>query len=184
MTEETRNGEVDRRGWLVWMSLLLGALGTAMAGVPIVGYILGALVRPQRDEWITLGPLDRFPPEETTLVTFANPLRQPWDGMTAATAVYVRRQRGQNINVFAVNCTHLGCPVSWFPQSGLFMCPCHGGIYYADGALASGPPPRGLYEFPWRIRSDGQVEIYGGHLPTLQDTFDEGEASRSPAGRG
>lgn len=183
MTQDLRTGEVNRRGWLVWMSLLLGALGAAMAGAPIVGYILGALVRPRRDEWIALGPLNRFPPHETTLVTFANPLRQSWDGMTANTAVYVRRLDGRNINVFAVNCTHLGCPVSWFPQSGLFMCPCHGGIYYADGAKASGPPPRGLYEYQWRLRN-GQLEILGGHLPTLQDTLDPRDDPRSTSGRG
>ena len=53
-----------------------------------------------------------------------------------------RRDRFQ---VFAINCAHLGCPVRWFPESGLFMCPCHGGVYYDDGARASGPPPRGLY---------------------------------------
>ena len=48
--------------------------------------------------------------------------------------------------VFAMNCAHLGCPVTWFPQSGLFMCPCHGGVYYEDGQRASGPPTRGLFQ--------------------------------------
>ena len=47
--------------------------------------------------------------------------------------------------VLSVNCAHLGCPVTWFPQSGLFMCPCHGGVYYANGEHASGPPPRGCF---------------------------------------
>ena len=55
--------------------------------------------------------------------------------------------------MLAVNCAHLGCPVSWFPQSGLFMCPCHGGVYYANGDRASGPPPRGLFRCAWRIAS-------------------------------
>jgi len=44
--------------------------------------------------------------------------------------------------ILAVNCAHLGCPVEWFQESGLFMCPCHGGVYYANGERASGPPPR------------------------------------------
>ncbi len=47
--------------------------------------------------------------------------------------------KGHKFLVFAVNCAHLGCPVAWFPQSGLFMCPCHGGVYYANGERASGP---------------------------------------------
>jgi Rieske Fe-S protein len=72
--------------------------------------------------------------------------------------------------VLAINCAHLGCPVSWFPQSGLFMCPCHGGVYYSDGARASGPPPRGLYHCVWRVRK-GTIEIQAPHYPTLQDTL-------------
>ena len=58
--------------------------------------------------------------------------------------------------VLAVNCAHLGCPVEWFPESGLFMCPCHGGVYYANGERASGPPPRGLFRCVYRVkRADG-----------------------------
>ena len=89
-------------------------------------------------------------PGSTRLVTFDNPIRQPWDGLTAMTGVYVRRQspgeadqKDGKFLIFAVNCAHLGCPVEWFPQSGLFMCPCHGGVYHANGERASGPPPRG-----------------------------------------
>ena len=110
-------------------------------------------------------------------MTFDNPLRQPWDGMTAHTGVYVRnegqddRQQDQFL-VLAVNCAHLGCPVSWFPQSGLFMCPCHGGVYYANGERASGPPPRGLFHCVWRVR-DGQLEVQAPHYPTLQDTLEQ-----------
>jgi Rieske Fe-S protein len=89
------------------------------------------------------------------------------------TGVYVRRQvpgdadQGRFL-IFAVNCAHLGCPVEWFPQSGLFMCPCHGGVYHANGDRASGPPPRGLYECVWRER-DGKLEVRAPHYPTLQD---------------
>ena len=74
--------------------------------------------------------------------------------------------RAISFQVFAVNCAHLGCPVRWFPQSKLFMCPCHGGVYYEDGSRASGPPPRGLYEYEYEIR-DGQLWVRGGELPTL-----------------
>jgi len=36
------------------------------------------------------------------------------------------------------------------------MCPCHGGAYYRDGSRASGPPERGLFEYPYKVR-DGMV---------------------------
>ena len=34
---------------------------------------------------------------------------------------------------------------------------------------ASGPPPRGLFEYEWRIDGDS-FEILGGRLPGLQET--------------
>jgi hypothetical protein len=45
------------------------------------------------------------------------------------------------------------------------MCPCHGGAYYRDGSRASGPPERGLFEYPYRVK-DGVVTIQAGELPT------------------
>ena len=71
--------------------------------------------------------------------------------------------------VFAINCAHLGCPVRWFPESRLFMCPCHGGVYYEDGSRASGPPPRGLY----RVRATRSRTASSGcaaaSCPTLSE---------------
>ncbi len=165
-----------RRSFLQWLTFAAGGVASAILGVPIVGYLLGAL-RKHPIHWVELGPPDRFPPDETRLATFRNPMGQPWDGMAAQMGVYVRNvgrdEKGQDrFLVFAMNCAHLGCPVTWFPQSGLFMCPCHGGVYYEDGERASGPPPRGLFHCVWRVR-DGQLEIQAPHLPTLQHTLDK-----------
>jgi Rieske Fe-S protein len=114
------------------------------------------------------------PPGETRVVTFDNPIQTPWDGIVAQTNVFVRYEgkddhQTDKFLVLAVNCAHLGCPVSWFPQSGLFMCPCHAGVYYANGEHASGPPPRGLYHCVSRVR-DGNLEVQAPHFPTLHDT--------------
>jgi Rieske Fe-S protein len=158
-----------RRTFIRW---LVGAAGTAagvVLAVPLVRYLVGPLRRPPR-EWVPLGPVSKYPEGETRLATFDNPIRQPWDGMTAHTGVFVRNLGEEEFLVFAVNCAHLGCPVEWFPQSGLFMCPCHGGVYYEDGAHASGPPPRGLFQCVWRV-ADGQLYVQAPHLPTLQDTL-------------
>jgi Rieske Fe-S protein len=77
----------------------------------------------------------------------------------------VRHIDADRFQVFAINCMHLGCPVRWFPQSSLFLCPCHGGAYYADGSRASGPPERGLFEYRYRI-AGSELEIEVGTLPT------------------
>ena len=99
------------------------------------------------------------------MATFRNPYVMPADGKTVDTACWVRRIAGEQFQVFAINCAHLGCPVRWFQQSGLFMCPCHGGAYYRDGSRASGPPERGLFEYPYKV-DNGLVTIQAGELPT------------------
>jgi Rieske Fe-S protein len=169
-----------RRTVLAGLTLLLGLVASVAAGVPVVGYLLGALRKP-RTVWVALGPVNTFPRDETRLHTFDNPLRLPWDGTAAHTGVYVRylgaNQRHEHqFRVFSINCTHLGCPVSWFPQSGLFMCPCHGGVYYENGDRASGPPPRGLFHCVWRVRG-GLLEIRAPHFPTLHDTLEQSAMS-------
>lgn len=183
MSEVERPGaaEPERRPFLRWLTIVFGGLAGALAGIPIVGYFV--LPKPKKIAWVPLGRANEFAEGETRLVTFDNPLRQPWDGMIAHAGVYVRNEGvdgdGQlRFLVLAVNCAHLGCPVSWFPQSGLFMCPCHGGVYYADGARASGPPPRGLFHCVWRIEND-ELQIEAPHYPTLQDTLDPHDESRT-----
>jgi Rieske Fe-S protein len=162
-----------RRTFFEWITYGLGAVAAVVVGIPLVGYATG--IRKKPVAWVPLGIIESFPLNETRLMRFENPIRQPWDGVVAKTGVYVRNQ-GQDhpdqFLVLAMNCAHLGCPVSWFPQSGLFMCPCHGGVYYADGQRASGPPPRGLFRCVWRIQG-GQLEVQAPHYPTLQDTLDQ-----------
>ena len=109
-----------------------------------------------------------FPEGQTRLATYRNPFTEPWDGETADIPCWVRRITGEKFQVFAINCAHLGCPVRWFAESRLFLCPCHGGVYYEDGSRASGPPPRGLYQYEYRVEN-GQLIVRGGELPTLSD---------------
>jgi menaquinol-cytochrome c reductase iron-sulfur subunit len=172
MTEPVRDPSASaghsRRVFLFKLSLLInGAVGAVLA-VPIFGYLLGPSLKKGSSEnsWITLGPLADFPEGETRLVNYRNPVTTQWDGQTGDIPCWVRRVSGNTFQVFAINCAHLGCPVRWFAQSKLFLCPCHGGAYYADGSRASGPPERGLFEYDHRI-DDGTLMISAGKMPTL-----------------
>ena len=157
-----------RRAFLFKISLLANGLVAAVLGLPILGYLLGpALKKKGADEsWISLGPLNDFPEGETRLATFRNPTTTEWDGQTGDLPCWVRRIEGAKFQVFAINCAHLGCPVRWFAESKLFLCPCHGGAYYEDGARASGPPERGLFEYQHKIEG-GKLMIVAGKMPTL-----------------
>jgi Rieske Fe-S protein len=156
----------SRRGFLFTLGVALSAAAAVLAGIPVIGFIFGPIRRQAGQAWIKLGPVATYPEGQTRLAIYENPFRVAWDGPTAKIACWVRRTGGEQFQVFAINCAHLGCPVRWFPQSRLFMCPCHGGVYYEDGSRASGPPPRGLFEYEYRIR-EGQLWVRGGQLPTL-----------------
>ena len=159
---------LSRRAMLAKFGMIFnGIVGTIIA-VPIVRYLLSPITRARKTSyasWLALGPLDQYHAGETRLATFRNPDVVPWDGKTADSACWVRCIDANTFQVFAINCAHLGCPVRWFPQSGLFMCPCHGGAYYEDGSRASGPPERGLFEYPHKIE-EGKLFIKAGELPT------------------
>jgi Rieske Fe-S protein len=160
--------KMTRRGMLVTIGLFVNGLVAAAIAVPLGRYVLSSVTRGRSGaylSWLPLGAVARFPVGETRLATFRNPTAMPTDGKTVDTACWVRHVEGERFQVFAVNCAHLGCPVRWFPQSGLFMCPCHGGAYYRDGSRASGPPERGLFEYPSKVQ-DGVLLIHAGELPT------------------
>ncbi len=164
----TYENKISRRGMFMKLGILFNGLVATALAVPIVRFLLASVTRGHGSaylSWVSLGRVNEFPEGETRLATFRNPYVMPTDGKTVDTACWVRRIEGEQFQVFAVNCAHLGCPVRWFPQSGLFMCPCHGGAYYRDGSRASGPPERGLFEYPYKVEN-GLVTIQAGELPT------------------
>lgn len=154
----------DRRTFLIKISLGLSALAAAAAGIPVISALLAPLLRQPLQTWRDIGTLNQFKIGNTQLVKFENPNPEPWAGITAHSAAWVRRESEQNIIAFSVNCTHLGCPVRWENGAQLFMCPCHGGVYYKDGSVASGPPPKGLIQYPVRI-NNGKVQLMTQPLP-------------------
>jgi Rieske Fe-S protein len=163
-TEDT----LSRRGFFMKLGILFNGFAAMVVAVPVVRFLLSSVTGGRANaylSWVPLGRIDQFPQGETRLATFRNPNVMPTDGKTVDTACWVRRVAGDQFQVFAINCAHLGCPVRWFPQSGLFMCPCHGGAYYRDGSRASGPPERGLFEYPHKVES-GLITIQAGELPT------------------
>src|ERR1700688_1415817 len=166
MSDDERT--LSRRGWLMKLGIIFNGLVAAALAMPVVGFILSSITRSKGNgylSWVSLGPVSEFPEGETRLATFKNPNVMPTDGKTVDTACWVRRIEGDQFQVFAINCAHLGCPVRWFPQSGLFMCPCHGGAYYEDGSRASGPPERGLFEYHYKVEQ-GKLLIQAGEMPT------------------
>ncbi len=164
MRDHEKRAPMSRRRFLTSISLAAGGIGAAVIGLPMVGFMLAPLIRRAPQQWRAVGPVDQFKPGQTVEVSFADASPLPWSGPLARTGAWLRRNPDGSFNAFVINCTHLGCPVNWLASANLFMCPCHGGVYYADGTVAAGPPPRPLFQYQTRV-NNGQVEILTGPIP-------------------
>lgn len=163
--EENKKYELDqRRSFLTKLILSIGGFISAVLAFPLVTAMLDPVTRKKREVWRAVGRLDEFEVGETRMVTFKNASPYSWSEKIANSAAYVRRGEDDSFLALSVNCTHLGCPVRWEEKSKLFMCPCHGGVYYKDGSRAAGPPPRGMFHYEIRV-SDNQVEIRTESIP-------------------
>ena len=161
---------LGRRAFLTRVTLGLSGAIAALVGIPIVGYLIAPLFRTLPVDFVEVGKVADFAVGQTKLVSVRDPSPLAWAGQTADTALWVRRRQDSGplmFQVFNVNCTHLGCPVNWREQAGIFLCPCHGGVFYADGTVAGGPPERPLFQRGWK-RDAGRLMVKTEPLPTIQ----------------
>jgi menaquinol-cytochrome c reductase iron-sulfur subunit len=157
---------VSRRRFLSRISLALSGLAAGVVSVPIIAYLLSPLLQAPPENWLDVGQVQNFQTGLTVEVGYDDPSPLPWAGQTARTAVWLRRTADTPpaFIAFALNCTHLGCPVNWRPDAQLFLCPCHGGVYYADGTVAGGPPPKALPQLQVRVTPDQRVQVLAAGL--------------------
>ena len=164
MSDQSTDKEISRRKFFMKLSLGVAGLGAAAVAVPVVSALLAPLLEQPEQKWRTVGKLDDFPVGATKLVTFIDADPKPYAGTTANSGAWLRRDAQNHFIAFAVNCTHLGCPVRWENEAHLFMCPCHGGVYYEDGSVAAGPPPKSLTKYQVRVLNN-DVQIKTAPLP-------------------
>ena len=85
-----------------------------------------------------------------------------------------RKEIMDKLNVLSNSCAHLGCPVRWFPEQQLYLCPCHGGLYDINGGWVGGPPPRAMYRYTdAEVREDGK--LYVRHKYDIEPGLDKQE---------
>jgi len=156
--------ELTRRKFFERLSIVLFGFGSFILLVPMVGFVVAPLFKRRPEVWRPVGAIDDFKIGTTTAVVFYDAAALPWAGVASKTAAWLRRVDQATFIAFSVNCTHLGCPVRWLDQAELFMCPCHGGVYYKDGSVAAGPPPLPLPRYQVRVKS-GKVEIRTNPTP-------------------
>jgi menaquinol-cytochrome c reductase iron-sulfur subunit len=101
-------------------------------------------------DWFALGPADKFDGNTPARVEIEVRKVDGWRVSTAKQTIYVTRVDGK-LQALSAVCSHLGCIVPWDAAAKQFVCPCHRGLFAADGSRISGPPPRGLDALPTKI---------------------------------
>src|SRR5207245_4551976 len=48
---------------------------------------------------------------------------------------FVGKDLHGKLNVFAINCSHLGCSIALNADAKTFDCPCHGSRFHLDGTV-------------------------------------------------
>jgi menaquinol-cytochrome c reductase iron-sulfur subunit len=169
----------SRRGFLNILADLLIAVIALIVAIPALGYLLAPLRKKAGAEeggnsFSDVGPLSDLPVGQWRLITLEMVQEDGWKKTRARHAVWIRRQEAgaQGITVFTSICPHLGCPINWHPDQSQFVCPCHGGIFSADGQRQSGPPPRNMDALEFEIRE--------GRLLIRWQDFKIGVAERIP----
>lgn len=127
-----------------------GAMGATLA--VIVGRAMGgpAAQAGGSEHWLPAADISRLEDGRPTTVTLRVVRR---DGMTDVVdrrVVYLLRQ-GDAVRALDSTCTHLGCRTAYNAASACIECPCHGGVFNAEGAVIGGPPPAPLKELTTRL---------------------------------
>jgi len=136
----------------------LAVIGPCLA-VPALGYVWAPLRRKKRSDaggasFVEVGSLADLPVGQWRLLTVDDVRQDGWEKTRARRSVWVRRERDaeNSVAVLSPICPHLGCPVNWHPEQSEFRCPCHGGIFNANGQVVAGPPPRSMDELAHETR--------------------------------
>jgi Rieske Fe-S protein len=159
----------------------VGAAIGAVVTLPVLGFtVLPSFTNIEEGE-ADLGPIENFPEGEYVIASY---LAKPSQGEVSRRTVFVRRNRVESgdpsFTILYSRCVHLGCPVQ--PNGPIdeentteiegvelrpvlaqsFGCPCHGGLYDAEGNRQAGPPVRSLDRLTFSIQNGRLVlgELY------------------------
>lgn len=150
--QEKQPPKLDRREALtaigVWS--VVGVMAATL-GVPGIRFFVGSSLEPEAEHWVEAGPVEELSPSTFQAVRYRFRSKDAWREVERKGLLYVRSREDGSILALSAVCTHLGCLVRWREADQIFACPCHVGIYDAEGNVVSGPPPRPLEHLATKV---------------------------------
>ena len=146
---------IGRREFVAGVLAVIGTVMSAVVGLPAIGYLVTpALQAGGAAGWVPLGPLSALQPGVPTPLSFSRLRQVGWKRSKVNRTAYATLDETNAVSVLSDVCTHLGCKVRWLPEQGAFGCPCHDGVFDRQGNVVSGPPPRPLDRFEYKVEDD------------------------------
>lgn len=192
----------NRRSLLAWAIFAIGAVFSAIIGVPITLYVLDPRNRK--------GPKSAMRVVEgIKLDDLAMNLNTPFQGVVRDTrmdgwtlypndvlgrvwvvqvgprpadvANLTEVQKDAYLQVFTTICPHLGCSVNTGPTG--FACPCHAATFLLNGkrAAAGNPAQRGMDTLAWEIDADDPEH---NRIKVTYKKYEANNAKKVPLGGG
>src|SRR6476620_12418967 len=139
-----------RRTLVLLVNSVVAVIGGALSGLLGV-FALKPAAAPAKDRWIRAGALSDLEPHVPAPRVLVVPRVDGWYRERAPETVFLVWDGDKQVRAMSATCSHLGCQVQWDKKGKKFRCPCHGGVYAADGSVLEGPPPRPLEAIEVRI---------------------------------
>ena len=160
MAKKIQSATLNRRDFVTIVTAFLGGIMGAVIGLPTIGYLISPAIKSGggKESWISVGPLENYPMGEPTPFNFTRTKINGWERTTNSYGVYVIRLSDTDIKILSNICTHLSCRVTWRPEAQAYVCPCHDAKFDKNGGVISGPPPRALDPYTYKIEN-GTISI-------------------------
>jgi menaquinol-cytochrome c reductase iron-sulfur subunit len=191
--------ETNRRSFLSFAIFGLGAIFSALIGVPIVCYALdprhrkGAKSNSKLVEGIALDELTMNSPKQGVIRDVrvdgwtlypSDVIGRVWvvqvGARPARVANLTPEQKAAYLIVFTTICPHLGCSVNLDSDGAGFACPCHNATFRLNGAQAdpaTNPALRGMDTLEWEFD-----EIDSNKIKVKYQSFKTSIANKESAG--
>lgn len=142
-----------RRALVIFVNSVVALIGGGLTA--ILGAFAVRSSAKEDERWIRAGSVADLSPNVPVPRVLATARQDGWYRERARETVFLVWDGDQTVHALSATCTHLGCQVRWDAQSTRFRCPCHGGVFDAQGNVVEGPPPRALDRVDARLDESG-----------------------------
>ena len=152
------HNQTDEPARRKFFARVIATIQTAIAatvGIVAGGSILSPSFARREENWLPVAANLAGLADNTPTVATMRVAREDGYAQIVERRVVLLVKTGEGeVTALDPTCTHLGCRVSWSPESKELRCPCHGGVFDHLGVVKSGPPPGPLPRLATKIDGD------------------------------